>query len=233
MSAERQFMELLECDAFKPLTSPTKPHLRPHTAANNSVKLPAKKFVKSAGAPAPKRASVIDPPACFQDPDAADDDFEILENLINDQFNNDEFFLTLNKHNKDEFNVILNQRKYSDDMSSVDSNLINENDNLSIPEHFKFGNYSTESSEDTDTTLQNDVDVYSLQYDLKIEPPANKGNATKVSKTKSKLNSSFGSGDAAQKKVVKTTVGYDKRGKELKSKVNKVELLKYYITCLN
>ena len=129
--------------------------------------------------------------------------------------------------------MILNQRKYSDDMSSVDSNLINENDNLSIPEHFKFGNYSTESSEDTDTTLQNDVDVYSLQYDLKIEPPANKGNATKVSKTKSKLNSSFGSGDAAQKKVVKTTVGYDKRGKELKSKVNKVELLKYYITCLN
>ncbi|XP_063917808.1 uncharacterized protein LOC135133350 isoform X5 [Zophobas morio] len=224
VSAERQFMELLECDAFKPLTSPTKPHLRPHTAANNSVKLPAKKFVKSAGAPAPKRASVIDPPACFQDPDAADDDFEILENLINDQFNNDEFFLTLNKHNKDEFNVILNQRKYSDDMSSVDSNLINENDNLSIPEHFKFGNYSTESSEDTDTTLQNDVDVYSLQYDLKIEPPANKGNATKVSKTKSKLNSSFGSGDAAQKKVVKTTVGYDKRGKELKSKVNKPQL---------
>ncbi|XP_063917805.1 uncharacterized protein LOC135133350 isoform X2 [Zophobas morio] len=35
---------------------------------------------------------------------------------------------------------------------------------------------------------------------------------------------SFGSGDAAQKKVVKTTVGYDKRGKELKSKVNKPQL---------
>lgn len=203
-SAERQFMELLECGDFKPLININTKTLRPHTAVANPVKTISKKPVRSAETSNnKKRTSVIDPPLSFQD---TEDDFELLENIINDQFNeNNDFYLGLNKQNKDDFNVILNKRKYSDDMCSIDSNLINENDNLSIPENF---NYSTTSTEDdTDTTLQNsNVDLYSLQYDNKIEPQTE----TKIRKNvkiKNKSGSSFGSATIKLKSKTKNVVG--------------------------
>jgi hypothetical protein len=196
-SAERQFMELLECDDFKPFATTKQPltHTpRPYTAATNATKVVSQKPVKSAVAASKNRTSIIDPPTSFQDSELVEDDFEILENLINKQFNdNGDFFLSLNKDSKDGFNLILNERKYSDDMSSIDSSLINETDNLSIPDHFKLDHYSPTSTEDTDTTIQNDnVDLYSLEYDKKIETHLNtKGKVKKCNKTKSKSGSSF------------------------------------------
>jgi hypothetical protein len=190
-------MELLECDDFKPFATTKQPltHTpRPYTAATNATKVVSQKPVKSAVAASKNRTSIIDPPTSFQDSELVEDDFEILENLINKQFNdNGDFFLSLNKDSKDGFNLILNERKYSDDMSSIDSSLINETDNLSIPEHFKLDHYSPTSTEDTDTTIQNDnVDLYSLEYDKKIETQLNtKGKVKKCNKTKSKSGSSF------------------------------------------
>lgn len=95
----------------------------------------------------------------------------MLENMLNNQLSNEDFYPNLNKERKDNFNVNLNERKYSDDTSSIDSNLINEHDNLSIPDHFKLDDYSpTTSADGTDTTLRNNTaDLYSLEYDKKIE----------------------------------------------------------------
>lgn len=118
-------MELLQCDDFKPFTP------RPHTT--DTV----------------KRSSVIDPPSQFEDKLLAlNDNFELIESFISDNFssfaNNNEKNLLLNN----------NRRKYSDDMSSIDPKLINENDDLSIPDHL-ISDYS-------------DTDPFSLQYDKNI-----------------------------------------------------------------
>ncbi|KAK4874722.1 hypothetical protein RN001_014082 [Aquatica leii] len=98
LTAERQLMELLECDDFKPFLkkSTIKPLQRPHTvniAKANQNKHTQNKVLKSAEnarkklnyADPTKRASVIDPPSDFQD----GDDFEIIENprLINENDN--------------------------------------------------------------------------------------------------------------------------------------------------
>ncbi|XP_044253322.1 uncharacterized protein LOC123004230 [Tribolium madens] len=177
-SAERQFKELLECDTA----------IRPHTAVENA-KSPPKKIVKSAEiSNNKKRQSVIEPPVCFQD---SDDDFELVENILNQKAN---FNLDLNK-NDECFDVFsTSERKYSDDMSSIDSNLINENDNLSIPENFKLDNYSPTSTEDTDTTIQNDLYV-KTQSAKKTKKSAsseaktrNKVKATKETENKSGHN---------------------------------------------
>ncbi|XP_015837997.1 uncharacterized protein LOC657204 [Tribolium castaneum] len=168
VSAERQFKELLDCDT-----------IRPHTAVEKA-KSPPKKSVKSAETSNnKKRQSVIDPPVCFQD---SEDDFELLENILNEKTN---FKLDLNK-NDDCFDIFSNtvtvERKYSDDMSSIDSNLINENDNLSIPENFKLDNYSPTSTEDTDTTIQNDF-FEKIETTKKTKT---KTGCNEVAKTKSK-----------------------------------------------
>ncbi|KAJ8984674.1 hypothetical protein NQ317_015765 [Molorchus minor] len=186
-SAQRQFMELLECDDFKSLT-PSNNISRPHTTTGVSQAKKAspaakKKTIKSAEPLLTRveknnhRASVIEPPNTFKDSlDSVNDDFELIENLINDQFtddnkNSNSFYLH-SKPQKESLTLgdILDNRKYSDDMSSssIDPRLINENDDLSIPEHFKIDDFSPTSTTDTDMTLQNDVDHYSLQYDKKI-----------------------------------------------------------------
>ncbi|XP_018578090.1 uncharacterized protein LOC108916347 [Anoplophora glabripennis] len=188
-SAQRQFMELLECDDFKelaPTCTPVKHTQRPHTSDVTPTKRPSpaanKKTIKSAEPVLTKvskkanRASVIEPPSSFKDSlDSIADDFELMENLINDNFTDDNkndtngFYLHL-KSEKESLTLsdILNSRKYSDDMSTIDPMLINENDNLSIPEHFKIDDYSPTSTADTDITIRNDIDCYSVQYDNKI-----------------------------------------------------------------
>ncbi|XP_030751986.1 uncharacterized protein LOC115879351 isoform X2 [Sitophilus oryzae] len=190
--AQRQFMELLECDDFKPSTPSTPSDApantpRPHTTPHNtrSSPSPVKKTVKSAE-PVKKstRESVIDPPFNFKDSlDSVNDDFELIENMINEHFGNATnendtgggFYLHNLKNNADSTTLMLDQildnRKYSDDMSSsIDPSLINENDNLSIPDNLKIEDYSPTSTVDTDVTLQdNNVDVYSAKYDKKIE----------------------------------------------------------------
>lgn len=108
------------------------------------------------------------------------DDFELIENIINEHFGESPkesetgFYLHNIKADKDPLaldNIL--DRKYSDD---IDPRLINENDNLSIPEHLKVEDYSPTSTSTigTDNTLQNDVDHYSVLYDSKIEPKATK-----------------------------------------------------------
>lgn len=87
----------------------------------------------------------------------------MIESFINENFRGEKepFYLHPNQNG---VNLKTAERKYSDDMSSIDPELINENDNLSIPDHLKSNSYSP----DSDATLQNDVDVYSVQYDRKI-----------------------------------------------------------------
>lgn len=187
-------MELLECDEFKPFTPSDQltNTPRPHTTVPTPLKTPTsplliKKTVKSAEtAKKTQRQSVIDPPINFKDSldsGTDNDDFELIENMINEHFGGDTdkesndnssgFYLHNLKNNKDSLTLdrIIDNRKYSDDMSSsIDPSLINENDNLSIPEHFKIDDYSPTSTVDTETTLQNDeIDHYSSQYDAKIE----------------------------------------------------------------
>lgn len=162
-------MELLECDDFKPFTP-----------SNRTLKTPTSpQTVKKTT----KRESVIDPPVSFKDSMESvtdNDDFELIENIINEHFgespkeSENGFYLHNIKANKDPLALDnLLDRKYSDD---IDPRLINENDNLSIPEHFKVEDYSPTSTSTvgTDSTLQNDVDHYSALYDSKIEPKATK-----------------------------------------------------------
>ncbi|XP_066246201.1 uncharacterized protein DDB_G0284459-like isoform X1 [Euwallacea similis] len=193
--AQRQFMELLECDDFKPFTpSNTTNTSRSHTTLpvtplkTPTSPLPLKKSVKSADQiKRPKRKSVIDPPVNFKDSsfDIIDDsEFELIENIINEHFGSDEvtqegtnngFYLHNIKNNKESLglgDILDNSRKYSDEMtSSIDPSLINEHDNLSIPEHLRLDDYSPTST-GTEITLQNEEDHYSLQCDAKIEPKA-------------------------------------------------------------
>lgn len=142
-------MELLQCDDFKPFT-PSQPFSRPHTTDTmnnfNNNKSPTinNKTIKSAD----KRASVIDPPSQFEDQlTNLNDNFELIESFINDNFSS---FTANNEKNL----LLNNRRKYSDDMSSIDPKLINENDDLSIPDHFK--------------SDLSDTDPFSLQYDKSI-----------------------------------------------------------------
>lgn len=145
VSAERQLMELLQCDDFKPFTP--QPITRPYTTdSSNYNNSNNKKTIKSADN---KRTSVIDPPTQFEDKlTALNDNFELIESFINDNFSS---FTANNEKNL----LLNNERKYSDDLSSIDPKLINENDDLSIPEHFKTDNFF-------------DTDPYSLQYDKNI-----------------------------------------------------------------
>ncbi|KAL1488877.1 hypothetical protein ABEB36_014671 [Hypothenemus hampei] len=178
--AERQFMELLECDDLKSFT-PFSPSPRPHSAVPTPMQtptspLPVKKLSKSAEPVAKhivQRGSVIEPPVNFKDSldsvvnhNKDTDDFDLIENIINEHFGDDffgpdhsnGFFL----HKQDPLtleNLLDNtERKFSDDMtvSSIDPMLINENDNLSIPEHLNNDASSPSSTADTDITLQND-----------------------------------------------------------------------------
>lgn len=193
-TAEHQFMELLECDDFKLLSNDSKQKqksslkcspksLRPKTTTNSTPKKPTpinnnKKSLKSATntQPTNKRSSIIDPPFNFKDStESINDDFELLENMINNSLNNDlneDILVNLDKtvedSNKKSLNLdklLNNNRKYSDDMSSIDPRLINETDNLSIPEHFQIDDLSPTSTIDTDITIRNvDIESFSNQY---------------------------------------------------------------------
>lgn len=170
-------MELLECDDFKPFNSSNntpskKVKTLPENKVSNSVK--NTKSIK-------KRASVIEPPDDFQDnTHLMQDNFEMIENFINDNYiNDDDCKKSENKNIKSKqstkhsnnnksgtnellsLNSILAERKYSDDMTSIDPNLINENDNLDIPDKLLVDN-------DSPASCNNDIDHYSAQYDKNI-----------------------------------------------------------------
>ncbi|XP_076271746.1 uncharacterized protein LOC143203455 isoform X2 [Rhynchophorus ferrugineus] len=189
--AQRQFMELLECDDFKPST-PTQPTTatttttpRPRTTPLKSPSPPSavKQTSRSADSvKKPVRDSVIEPPISFKDSlDSVNDDFELIENMINERFGNDEidnnnggFYLHNIKNNGDAFmfDQLLDSRKFSDDLSgSIDSCLINENDNLSIPDNLKIDDCSPTSTVNTDGTLTRDdrADLCNPKQPKKLE----------------------------------------------------------------
>ncbi|KAH1016705.1 hypothetical protein HUJ04_007882 [Dendroctonus ponderosae] len=182
--AQRQFMELLECDDFKHFSAMDEIP-RPHTTLPTSVQLPTspivKKTIKSADTIQKKnsRASVIEPPVSFKDSLESvtdNDEFELIENMINENFGeveanaNTGFYLHNIQSNTDPLTLVDN-RKYSDDLtSSIDPSLINDNDNLSIPEHFTQDDYSPSSTADTDITLQDNES----QKAAKIKPNTTK-----------------------------------------------------------
>ncbi|XP_019758475.2 uncharacterized protein LOC109536621 isoform X5 [Dendroctonus ponderosae] len=182
--AQRQFMELLECDDFKHFSAMDEIP-RPHTTLPTSVQLPTspivKKTIKSADTIQKKnsRASVIEPPVSFKDSLESvtdNDEFELIENMINENFGeveanaNTGFYLHNIQSNTDPLTLVDN-RKYSDDLtSSIDPSLINDNDNLSIPEHFTQDDYSPSSTADTDITLQDNEG----QKAAKIKPNTTK-----------------------------------------------------------
>ncbi|KAI4456385.1 hypothetical protein MML48_8g00004982 [Holotrichia oblita] len=207
VSAERQLMELLECDDFlntppaPPPTIQNTPRPRTTNTAINSNKSAAskstvqkKKAVKSANPklqkgkvenpPVPKRASVIDPPVDFRDRlSMLNDDFDAIENMINSSYTNgsessySSKFYTRAENNSFNLTAILNQRKYSDDISIIDPRLINENDNLSIPESLHNDDSSPNSILDNNYfdlgNRYDDIDQFSENFDNKmssIEP---------------------------------------------------------------
>ncbi|KRT81805.1 hypothetical protein AMK59_5554 [Oryctes borbonicus] len=206
--AERQLMELLECDDYK--TTPAPPPTtvqntpRPHTSNTANIttskkatsKSPTqkKKTIKSANPklqtqsraktnkPAvPKRASVIDPPVDFRDRlSMLTDDFDAIENMINSSYSqddNEKMFYSKADNNSFSLNAILSQKLYSDDISIIDPRLINENDNLSIPESLHIDDSSpTLILDNSYFELGNgydDIDHFSQNFDTKmstIEP---------------------------------------------------------------
>lgn len=196
ISAERQLMELLECDDFKPFNNTKRPQTTDNTSLRPKSPLVSKsnkKFAtktKSADkshnnkinltkiTQKGKRASVIDPPQDFQDKHI-NDSFEMLENFINKTFGDgsnlmddiddfDKIFKdNKSKHEKNNVFFLSDKDNYSlsailsDDHNPIDPRLINENDNLTIPDDFK----SNHSSPGSDV---HEVDHYSEQYDKKI-----------------------------------------------------------------
>ncbi|KAB0804887.1 hypothetical protein PPYR_01857 [Photinus pyralis] len=154
LTAERQLMELLECDDFQPFISKhetIKSANRPHTVSGSKTKLNEanhnnNKIVKSAettrkklfkNGESKKRASVIDPPTDFQD----GDDFELIESLINQNYL--ESYDLLDAINED-----MTKTRNQDDSPTIDPRLINENDNLAIPDHLIVHHSSSNSSND-------------------------------------------------------------------------------------
>ncbi|XP_050311545.1 uncharacterized protein LOC126747093 isoform X2 [Anthonomus grandis grandis] len=169
--AQRQFLELLECDDFKGCDTPATPRARTALPTPTpTTPLPAKKTVRSAESVKPsKRQSVIDPPVNFQDLDC--DDFELVESMIEEEeeegvAGRERVYLHNLINNKN--SVVLDSfsgdcRKYGDDPgASIDPRLINENDNLSLPDGFRIDDYSPTG------------DRYSAEFDTKIEPKATK-----------------------------------------------------------
>ncbi|KAK5641223.1 hypothetical protein RI129_009770 [Pyrocoelia pectoralis] len=169
LTAERQLMELLECEDFKPFinkTESTKVANRPHTVSGSKMRLTEanhhnnnNKFVKSAentrkkldkNGESTKRVSVIDPPTDFQD----GDDFELIESLINQNYLEGYNLLDEINENTDEkmsdhhINLPIAYFKFNDDSPIIDPRLINENDNLAIPDNLIVHHSSSNSSND-------------------------------------------------------------------------------------
>nr|XP_022916441.1 uncharacterized protein LOC111426236 isoform X2 [Onthophagus taurus] len=172
VSAERQFMELLECDDFKPFkptkTSPITPKLqspKPTQKLHQKIHYhqDKQKLEKSKNAiPNNKRASVIDPPLDFRDRlSMLNDDFDLIENLINENFTKTTTF-----HKNNEVNKKLNvfSQKFSDELNTIDPKLINETDNLSIPDHFD-QNYE---GSPTSTSTLNCFDTFLNGTEIKL-----------------------------------------------------------------
>lgn len=144
-------MELLTCD--KPKTPSLQPNNRSpsnKTAAQRNVRLSSsntlKPIIQSQHTPSNNRMTKTSNLS-------KSDEFEQIENLINDQYRKTDKIE--NKNAEREMNS--NDRKYSDDFTSIDPSLINENDNLSIPDNLIIDNYSPA-----------ELDLYSVQYDNKI-----------------------------------------------------------------
>lgn len=193
-------MELLECDEFK-TTPPPPPSTvqntpRPHTTTTKitpksfpqkkkSVKSANPKLEKNSGKieiPAvPKRASVIDPPLDFRDRlSMLNDDFDAIENMIKSDTEkpySNKFYAKCD-NNSFSLNAILSRRKYSDDLSTIDPCLINENDNLSIPDDLHIDDTSPISSNLDNNFYElgnryEEIDHFSENFDNKmssIEP---------------------------------------------------------------
>lgn len=158
ITAEKQLMELLQCDNVKtvsksassrssverlsirskpgskpntkPVTKPlTKPTLNNKTKTENKTNL--NKQMKSRK------------PKTDLNEQLFNDSFEALENLINDNFDDDK----------------VKERKYSDDLTTIDPILINETDNLIIPVGL------LPPSDEYTPPTDGDIDPYSVNYD--------------------------------------------------------------------
>lgn len=148
-------MDLLQCDKPRSPLTPAKTTSRNKTTTpQRHVRLSSISSIKpvSQSKSSPSSNKKTKSPKVSKP-----DDFEIIENYINDHYGKDDSLDNkLNtQHNHDLINS--NERKYSDDFSTIDPLLINENDNLTIPDNLIIESYSP-----------NEVDVYSIQYDKKI-----------------------------------------------------------------
>lgn len=144
-------MELLRCDDFEPFTPQTGLCTSETKQSSNDTDknfIPKKQaWSENVIKLVEKRSSVIDPPSQFEDKlSALNDNFELIETFLNDNFNS--------FNNNNENSSHYNGRKYSDDMSSIDPKLINECDDLTIPDHLR--------------VVDNSPDPYSLQYDRSV-----------------------------------------------------------------
>lgn len=148
-------MELLECDDFKPFFGKTT-H-RPHTTTHTKSKLvdisKNNNIVKSAKSTNPGvRRSIIDPPVDFRNT-LNTEEFELIEKLIDQNY---EEGYDVNKDLNDiNFDIISNKiinSLFVQNEEVIDPRLINENDNLLIPDNLKMDDYSSHSSNDNVST---------------------------------------------------------------------------------
>lgn len=140
-TAERQLLELLQCDNVKTVSKSASSRSsverlsirsKPVTKTTKTIKNINNNPIKPTKKPIKKNQNALKNQQ-FRD------SFEALENLINDNFTTEK------------------ERKYSDDITSIDPILINEKDDLVIP----IGLLPSDETPPTD----GDGDVYSLRYD--------------------------------------------------------------------
>lgn len=151
--AHLQLMELIADDITIPSYSnttssrstPTTEFLPFFSASSSTPKKSVKIIDNKSGE---KRASVIDPPYSFQDNRTSrdlDQEFELLESLMN---NNLDEASDNSRHSRSIDRVaLLHRKELSDDVDVIDPSLINEQDNLHIPEHLPSDDHSPNCNE--------------------------------------------------------------------------------------
>ena len=184
--AEKQLLELLELDDF-PMPSPpineaqNRPHTSPVTGPKSKTINSCGRIMKSGNVSTnkirkrdeTKMSSVTNPPVDFKDRfSKVDENFELIENTIGDITESAAAKFPQN------VNIIKNfaatsqngttrcdahREKYGEDYSSIDPYLINENDNLSIPDTFNLEDTSPLSLEDDNANMPSSTNRHVLK----------------------------------------------------------------------
>lgn len=148
-------LELLECNDFKSLTcTPSKHDQRQHTFTQQET-------TPTVSKPSPLKQSAPEQLAALVDSlDSLTDDFELMESLIDGNFNK---------------TTEVNHKHIDDEFSEIDPFLINENDNLSLPENFNIEDDSPRSSIGNPYSTTNNNSIKKLEVESVKQQKTNIG----------------------------------------------------------